>query len=203
VGPALERLRKAADLAPDDPGYHVWTGVALERAGQGAEAAEAYRVAIARGPRLTEGYERLALLLEAQGNHKEAAAQLQLALQAAPKADRLRVLLGDSLLQGGRSAEAVTQYRRALQGDPRLVAVYYKIARAVHDAQGLRAAVPWYEKAAAEEPANPMPHLYLGYAYKERGQKAKAVQAFRTYLEKRPRAEDRKDVEREIEDLGG
>ena len=80
---------------------------------------------------------------------------------------------------------------------------YYKIARAVHESQGLRAAVPWYERAAAEDRDNGMPWLYLGYAYKERGQKARAVQEFKAYLSKRPDADDRRDVEREIEDLGG
>jgi cytochrome c-type biogenesis protein CcmH/NrfG len=48
-----------------------------------------------------------------------------------------------------------------------------------------------------------MPHYYLGYAFKERGQKARAIQEFRAYLKARPDAEDRKDIEQEIEDLGG
>jgi hypothetical protein len=48
-----------------------------------------------------------------------------------------------------------------------------------------------------------MPHLYLGYQHKERGQKAAAVREFQRYLELRPDADDRKDVEREIEYLSG
>ena len=48
-----------------------------------------------------------------------------------------------------------------------------------------------------------MPHYYLGFAYKERGQRAKAVDSFRSYLRAKPDADDRKDIEREIEDLGG
>jgi hypothetical protein len=48
-----------------------------------------------------------------------------------------------------------------------------------------------------------MPHYYLGYAFKERGQKAKAIQAFKDYLSIKPDAEDKGDIAREIEDLGG
>ena len=48
-----------------------------------------------------------------------------------------------------------------------------------------------------------MPHYYLAYAYKEHGQKAKAIQEFRLFLEKKPDAPERKDIEAEIEDLGG
>jgi cytochrome c-type biogenesis protein CcmH/NrfG len=62
--------------------------------------------------------------------------------------------------------------------------------------------VPYYEQAAKADPLNAMPHLYLGYAYKERGEKARARQEFKVYLKERPDADDRKDVEREIEDLG-
>jgi tetratricopeptide (TPR) repeat protein len=103
----------------------------------------------------------------------------------------------------GKFAEAATIYKRALQADPKLVPLYYKIARAEHEAVGRARALPWYERAAREEPRNPMPHYYLGFAYKERGQRARAIGAFRAYLEAKPDAEDRKDIEREIEDLGG
>jgi cytochrome c-type biogenesis protein CcmH/NrfG len=48
-----------------------------------------------------------------------------------------------------------------------------------------------------------MPHYYLGFSHKERGRKSQAAAAFRTYLKLKPDADDRKDIEREIEDLGG
>jgi cytochrome c-type biogenesis protein CcmH/NrfG len=47
-----------------------------------------------------------------------------------------------------------------------------------------------------------MPYRYLGYWAKEQGQRARAVSEFKKYLSMRPDADDRKDVEREIEDLG-
>ena len=200
---ALERLQKAAALAPGDPNHHLFVGLAEERLGQPGDAAEAYRAAIAAAPRLPDGYERLAMLYAAQGDFPAAAQQLQKAIEVAPRVERLRVELGDADEHLGKHAEAVTLYRQALQRDPKLVAAYYKIAQAVHAGQGLRAAVPWYEQAVKADPSNPMPHLYLGYAYKERGQRARAVQEFKTYLRARPDADDRKDVEREIEDLGG
>jgi cytochrome c-type biogenesis protein CcmH/NrfG len=48
-----------------------------------------------------------------------------------------------------------------------------------------------------------MPHYYLGFAYKERGRKALAAASFRRYLQLKPDADDRKDIERELDDLGG
>jgi len=199
---ALERLQKAAALGPEDPNHHLFLGLAYERAGQPREAAEAYRAAIAAGPALPDGYERLAQLLASQGDFQGASVELEKALKAAPRMERLRVELGDAKEHLGKHSEAIALYRLALQRDPKLVSVPLKIAQAVHAGQGLRAAVPYYEQAAKVDPANAMPHLYLGYAYKERGDRSRARQEFKTYLKQRPDADDRKDVELEIEDLG-
>jgi tetratricopeptide (TPR) repeat protein len=90
-----------------------------------------------------------------------------------------------------------------LKEDPAAVHVTYKLARALHETQGIAAALPLYERAIKDEPENAMPHYYLGYAFKERGAKARAIQEFKAYLQERPDAEDKGDIVREIEDLGG
>jgi cellulose synthase operon protein C len=167
------------------------------------EAITAYRGAIEAAPRSADGPEHLGRLFATQGDCKQALGWLQKALDLDPARDAARVEMAGCQLRLGRASEAVAGYQRVLKSDPKRVDLYYLIARAVNDAQGLRQAVPWYEKAAAAEPANPAPHLYLGYWHKERGQKAQAVQEFRRYLAEAPDAPDRKDVEREIEDLGG
>jgi cytochrome c-type biogenesis protein CcmH/NrfG len=113
------------------------------------------------------------------------------------------VELADCRLKERRGAEAIKLYREVLKADPREVGVLYKLARAIHETQGGAAALPWYEKAAAADKGNPMPHYYLGYAYKEKGTRARAVAEFKAYLALRPDADDRDDVRREIEDLGG
>ncbi len=200
---AVDRLRRATQLAPGEAAYHVQLGEALERSVQVPEAILAYRAAIAAAPRSPDGYEHLGRLLASQGDCKQAMPQFQKALEVAPGQESARVELGSCQLRAGRAAEAVVTYQKALKGDPKRVDLYYLIARAVNEAQGPRAAVPWYEKASAAEPTNPMPHLYLGYWHKERGQRAQAVQEFKKYLAERPDADDKKDVEREMEDLSG
>ena len=110
---------------------------------------------------------------------------------------------GDCRERLGQHAEAAALYRQALKADPSLVGLCYKIGRAEHDQRHQREALEWFERAARAEPGNAMPHYYIGFAHKERGKRALAVAAFRAYLAARPDAEDRKDIEREIEDLGG
>ena len=90
-----------------------------------------------------------------------------------------------------------------LKSDPAEVSVLYKLARALHETKGAAAALPWYEKAAVADKANPMPHYYLGHLYKEKGARARSVTEFKAYLVLKPDADDADDVRREIEDLGG
>ena len=111
--------------------------------------------------------------------------------------------LADCRMKLDQAPQAIQIYKDALRADPNLVALYYRIARAVHESSGAAEAVPWYEKAAQVDRQNPMPHYYLGFHYKVRGKRARAVEAFRAYLKLKPDADDHKDIEREIEDLGG
>jgi tetratricopeptide (TPR) repeat protein len=203
VHQAIEQFRKAVDIEPKSAEHHLQLGQALERASSMQEAIDAFRAAQGLAPDRVEPYQALAALHAGQNRCGEALVELDKAIALAPREQRLRIEAADCKMRLGKFAEAAAAYRRALQADPRRVALYYKIARAEHEASGRKAALPWYERAAREEPRNPMPHYYLGFAYKERGQPARAIAAFRAYLEAKPDAEDKKDIEREIEDLGG
>jgi cellulose synthase operon protein C len=203
TGQAVERLKRAVDLDPQNALHHLYLGIAREQAGALPEARDAYLAAVARDPRLTEGWERVGLLLASQGLFAEAVPNFEKALATSPRNQRFRVEIGDSKEKLGKHAEAIRAYREALKGDPSQVGLYYRIARAIHEGSGAREALPWYERAAREDRKNPMPHYYLGHAYKERRQRSRAIQEFRSYLKLRPDADDRKDIEQEIEDLGG
>jgi cytochrome c-type biogenesis protein CcmH/NrfG len=125
------------------------------------------------------------------------------AMVIAPRTSRFKMELADCRLQERRGAEAIKLYREVLKADPAEVAVLYRLARALHETQGAAAALPWYERAATADKGNPMPRYYLGYLYKEKGAKARAVAEFKAYLVLKPDAEDKEDISREIEDLGG
>jgi tetratricopeptide (TPR) repeat protein len=200
---AAEQLARAVDLDRKNGQHSLWLGISLEKASKLSEAADAYREALKADPRLVEAAERLGLLQAALSRCGEAVPWFEKAIQLAPREQRLRMELADCRLKLGQAPQAIQIYKDALRADPGLVALYYRIARAVHESAGAAQAVPWYEKAAQLDRQNPMPHYYLGFAYKFRGKRARAVEAFRIYLKLKPDADDRQDIEREIEDLGG
>ncbi|HTP27760.1 MAG TPA: tetratricopeptide repeat protein [Anaeromyxobacteraceae bacterium] len=203
VPQAIEQLHKAVELEPRNASYELELGRAFERSSSLEEAVEAYRAAQARAPAEVEPYAALAALYAGQNRCADAVPLLERAIALAPKDQRLRVAAGDCKAHLGRYADAVAIYRGALAANPRLVGLYYKIGYAEHEAGNRNGAVAWFERAAREEPANPMSHYYLGFAYKERGERARAIEAFRAYLKGKPDADDRRDIESEIGDLGG
>ncbi len=200
---AIAMLRKAVELDPRNPEHHVHLGVALERSGGLAEAVEEYRAAAAADPRYAEAHERLGLLFAGNGRFEDAVAAFEKAIFAAPRVSRHRIALADCKAKLGKYDDAVRNYREVMKVDPAAVQVFYKLGRAVHESEGAKAALPWYERAAKEEKDNPMPHYYLGYMCKERGQKARAVAEFKRFLQLKPEADEKKDIEAEIEDLSG
>lgn len=203
AGAAVDQFLKASELDKKNPLHLLWLGVAYEKASKPAEAQVAFRSALALDPKQVEAAEKLGLLLAGQQACPEAVAWFEKAIQLAPREQRLRMELADCRLKMGEAPRAIQIYKDALKAQPGLVVLYYRIARAVHESSGATPALPWYERAAALDRDNPMPHYYLGFAFKVKGQRQKAVQAFKSYLRLRPDAEDRKDIEQEIEYLGG
>jgi predicted Zn finger-like uncharacterized protein len=203
VTTAITQLRRAAELQPKDTENQLQLGIGLERSGALEEAVDAFKAAAAAAPTRPEGNERLAQLYATNNRCDLAVPAWEKAIATAPRVWRYRVALGDCKLKLNKHQDALRIFREVLKAQPGAVAVHYKLARAVHEAEGAHAAFPYYERAAREEKDNPMPHYYLGFAYKERGQKQRAVQEFKRFLELKPDADEKKDIEAEIEDLGG
>jgi tetratricopeptide (TPR) repeat protein len=200
---AVAKLRRAVELDGSNVDHHLHLGAALERANALDEALAAYRAAAKADPRRADAHERLALLFAANGRCDAAIPAYEKAVAAAPRVARLQIALGDCQLRVGKAEDAAKVFRAVLRADAKAVPVLYRLGRALHESEGERAALPWYERAAREEKDNPMPHYYLGYLYKERGERRRAVEAFKVFLALRPDADERKDIEGEIEDLGG
>ncbi len=200
---ALARLRRAVEQEPGNAAYQLHLGIALEKTNALDEAVETYKLSAASDPRFAEPLERLGLLYAGHDNCRDATPYFEKAMAIAPRTSRFKVELADCRRKERKGAEAIKLYREVLKADPGEASVPYKLARALHETQGAAAAQPWYEKAATAEKDNPMPHYYLGYAYKERGARSRAVSEFKAYLALRPDADDKDDIRREIEDLGG
>jgi tetratricopeptide (TPR) repeat protein len=186
VDTALERVRRAIELDPDNASAHNNLAVVLEAKGQIDEAVAAYREAARLDPSSVGRRFTLARLLGRLGRDEEAAAELRSVLALAPDFGEGRIELARVLTRQGRPEEAELEYREALLADPRatparweLVAVLERLGKkdeARRELDTLLAAAPDFAPA----------QFKLGGVLAEAGDTAGAIERFRRAAELDP-----------------
>lgn len=154
---ALDPLRRAALLLPDDVDLQLQLAQALEGAGKPDEALAAYRKAVAMSPELARARYSLAQRLRRSGRKDEAAKEMEI-FQRLSRADqervrnanleRARLDQGWELLRGGKAREAESLFAQLGQGTEALSGVAFSRS-AAGDHKGAVAAL---EKAVALSP---------------------------------------------------
>jgi tetratricopeptide (TPR) repeat protein len=109
---AVQALRRAVALAPDDAASWVNLGIAQERAGADAEAS--LRRALELQPALPQAHYNLGVLLRKRGRLDEAVDHLGAAVATAPDYVNAQEELGRALLARGDHAQAIDPLRAAL-----------------------------------------------------------------------------------------
>ncbi len=198
---AIESMRAALEAAPKNAAYHYEMGIIYREAKKPQEAQAQWKEAIALDPGFADAMEALGQAHLDKGEFKEAILQFESALRVDPTRARLLAAMGDAYFQSAEWDMAIRRYQQALKADGKLIALNYKVARALSEQGKSAEAVSWYRKATSAEPENAMPWYYLGYLYKERRQRGEAITAFTRYLEKKPDAADKREIEDEIYDL--
>jgi predicted Zn finger-like uncharacterized protein len=195
---AIEQMRLAVDKAPKRADYHFALGDIYRRDERLAEAIAEWKKTIALDPKNADAYEALGHVYLDTGKIEDATKALESALAVDPKRKRVLGAMGDAFFSAGRWDEAVRRYEKALKEAPELTYVYYKIGRSWSERDQHTKAIDWYKKAIAAEPQNAMAYYYLGYSYKDKFKKKEAAAAFKKYLELKPNAEDKSEIEDEI-----
>lgn len=116
---AVEPLRKASDLTPDDLESRTVLADTLRLKGQNAEAEQECRGIVAINLAHIEAHRILGMVLVAQGRAQDGLASAGRAVELAPNQSTTHSTLGVLLLEQGFMAEAEQCFRRALQADPK------------------------------------------------------------------------------------
>jgi protein O-GlcNAc transferase len=115
---ALEALRTASRLLPNDAAAQVNVGNALGRLGRLDEAVASYRAALTLSPDFAEAHQNLGHALLDLGRADDAAASCRRALELNPGSAAAQETLGNAFLLLGRLEDAAASYRRALEIEP-------------------------------------------------------------------------------------
>ncbi len=195
---AIEQMRLAVDKAPKRSDYRYALGDIYRRDDRLGEAIEEWKKTLELDPNNADAHEALGHVYLDTGKVEDAIKSLEAALTVDPKRKRVLGAMGDAFFSAGRWDEAVRRYEKALREAPELTYVYYKIGRSWSERDQHTRAIDWYKKAIVAEPQNAMAYYYLGYSYKDKFKKKEAAAAFRKYLELKPNADDKSEIEDEI-----
>ncbi len=183
---ALQALRRAAELLPQDPEAHANLGAALHDRRQWSEALASLQRALAIRPDDPQSLVDAGNALRALGRARESLALYQRALRLAPDDAPVHNNLGNAHLELGDAAQAAACYRRAAQLRPGDAGIHCNLGNALRQLGELETAATESARAIALDPRLAMAHNNLGLCLAGRGERQQAVASYRRALELDP-----------------
>ncbi len=184
--------------APGSPQVHELNAEALETMGKWKEAAEEYRVVLAKNPGTPGIHYRIGRLLLSENDAPEtnkaaAKTEFEEELKIDPNNAGAEFVLGELARQAEQWPEAIEHCSKATKLDVSFSDAYFSLGRSYLGADKPEQAIAPLETAARLQPDNPAVHFQLATAYRHAGRKAEADRAFQTYKETAQRSQQNKD----------
>ncbi|HXN79463.1 MAG TPA: tetratricopeptide repeat protein, partial [Steroidobacteraceae bacterium] len=183
---ALQALRRAAELMPNDAEALRNLGAALHDQGQWAAALESLRQALKIEPDDADTLVDAADAMRGLGRAREAIPLYQRALARSPQLVEAQNNLGNAFLELGEFANAVLCYRAALALKPRDAQILCNLGNALRQLGRPDEATDLCRQAIALEPGLSVAHNNLGLALAALGQRADAAASYRQALHLNP-----------------
>src|SRR5271154_5246473 len=174
--------RRALELDPNSPEAHNLLGFVAALEGEGEEAIEAYRQAIALDDTYLEAMLNAAeVYIHPLGDFDQAIQMCDQALDLAEVDEEIidaLLLKFDALLGKGDTAEAANVMKRIPAGPYDNPNHTFLVGRAFYEIGEVERSAALIEEAAAKDPRHAEAHYYLGLIRDERGDSRGATQAF-------------------------
>lgn len=183
---AFERIKALRAQFPEVAQVTLWYGHTLAALERWDEAEAAFRDTIEKAPKMFAGYVGLSQLLFKRERPEEAARLLSLASGKVDDGAEVRRMLGHSELARNHLPEAVQQFEAALRFDPRDAGALFGLAVTQRKSGDLDAAEQTLNRLTKVDPSFPGLALEQGQLLENRGEYARAIEAYRKALESRP-----------------
>jgi len=184
---ATETFRKFAAMAPQDPQGPYLIGVALRAEGKPAEARKQFETALTMAPGFTDAVVQLVSLRLVDKDTTGAAELVKQQIAAAKSPGPLYEILGNIYLVDRKLDDAEKAFLKAIELEPRLVASYTNLAVIYNTEKKADQAIAKLEEARKVAPTNLSPLMMLGLLQQQRGNIAKAQEAYSQALAINPR----------------
>ncbi len=178
---ALQPLRKALDLAPNNSSAYFYLGVSLLALDRDEEAKTAFRrMAGLSSPDADQ------LFVLQKGYSRLAAALLERMSEVTPESARLNQVRAELLDMEHRPDKALDEYKQAVEKEPNVAALHYALGGAYWARFRPAEALPEYQSVIRLSPDHYMAHYKLGMALIELDRAAEAIGEFKAALRLQP-----------------
>lgn len=195
---AIDEMKRELDRNPESARLWLFMGSLYLNTGQVAEAESALTTAVERTPTKQTALFQLAEVKLVQGKNEEALELFKKAYELQPEYDEARMLYALTLVRNGKDKEAVDilteRFGTPALDDPRLISEWTNARRFDIVAESL-------EKRAEKNPGDTQLKVSLAAAYKELGEKEKAVQVLEGIIAEKP--EYKTQIDQFIKEIRG
>jgi tetratricopeptide (TPR) repeat protein len=171
---------------PANPYAQNNLGIALAGAGQPAQAAACFALALQAKPDYAEAENNWGLAESSLGDGVAAVEHYQKALRMRPAYAEAHANLGVMLARLQRPEEAVREFRESLRLQPSYAEARNNLAVALAQSGRLTEAIPEYQKVLQVRPASAETHYNLANALAAVGQRTAAIEQYHTALRLQP-----------------
>lgn len=201
---ALKTYFKAASLDPSgaEPMFEIGQTY-LKNPATTARALKSFQRVIETNPRFPKVYFYAGEAALQLGLAKQAEEYAQMEKKINPKLADPYILLGNIYSAQEKYSQAAAELRRAVQLRPDDSNLYVELAKNHRLAGQLDVASSMLRVAIQKESGNPAVYREQGAVFEKQGLSDQALAAYSRYLELKPNAEDRSDVQSRIRSLGG
>jgi tetratricopeptide (TPR) repeat protein len=179
---ALTEVKRATELAPNDPDAQYYLGRLYFTADNAPAALEAFKKTIALDPSSVRAHTQLGQTYEALGRRADAEKVYRNAIElekTQPKNSGWPDYdLGVLCFDDGRTAEAIEHFRHALQWNPKFPEAQIKLAVALSKKEPVPEAFSLLQEAISLDPKNAEAHYRLALLLSKSGKRDEAQQQF-------------------------
>ena len=128
---AIRNLRKAIELAPQNPGTRLNLGTALYLTGDAGGALEQFETAVRLAPESPKAHYSIGVIMEAAGRDQDAIDRFSAAVKYDPGYVEARMQLADALRRNGRLDESLSHYAEVIKTSPAISQARFGYAMAL------------------------------------------------------------------------
>lgn len=183
---ALDNIRRAISIKPDDADAHYWLGFMHNTGGELQEGVEALERSLALNPKNAAAHDLLAGYLFRQKKYDAAVSHWKTALQLDPSDSTMRAKYASALLQNKDYSGAVFSLQQAIRLNPSNGRPYSVLGEALWNMGRKDEAQKAWEEGLKKDPTEWRAALYISRSMVHQGDYLGALQRAKSTLKKDP-----------------